>query len=118
MEAVKVVGGLFFWGIIIGGLYLKTVETSSASRSSNTKRNRFLAMLLLWLIIPVLGGGILGGLVADTAAPEWVMFAVIGVAILVPWLLAIRLQIKWGRAERALYPPSGVSAERVGPTCR
>lgn len=100
MDVIKILGGLLFWAFIIGGLYLKTVEISSGSQDSKVKRNRFLTMLLLWLVIPILGGGILGGLMADSGAPDWAMLAVIALAILVPWLIAIRLQIRWGGAER------------------
>lgn len=100
MEVVKAVGALLFWGFILGGLYLKTVESSSQAEPGKLKAKRFMVMIALWLVAPVVGGAVLAGLVAEAAGPEWARVLAVAVAIAVPWVIAIRLQMRWSGTAR------------------
>lgn len=100
MEVVRVVGGLLLWSFVLGGLYLKTVEATSRGELSKVKRKRFVVMVALWVLAPALGGAMVGSLVADSGAGDPLLVAAIGAAIVIPWLIAIRLQIRWGNTRR------------------
>ena len=91
---MRLIGGIVFWGALVASLYLKALGLNDRPDRDGSVW-KFVTMIVLWLLFPI-GGGILAGLlVSDLGWSDVALLASVGVMVLIPWLLAIRLQMAW-----------------------